>query len=59
LNKDENPSTKSTRHVKANVNTQKENENRDNNNNIGKGIMLKGHPLSSDGAALHGRDEEL
>jgi hypothetical protein len=35
LNKDENPSTKSTRHVKANVNTQKENENHDNSNNIG------------------------
>jgi hypothetical protein len=41
------------RHVKANVNTQKENENRDNNNNIGEGIMIKGHPLSSDGGALH------
>ncbi len=27
INKDENPSTKNTRHVEANVNTQKEDQN--------------------------------
>jgi len=41
INKDGNPSTKSTRHVKANVNTQKENENNQNNNNEVEDLMLK------------------
>jgi hypothetical protein len=43
INKDENPSTKSTRHVDANVNTQKENQNHQNNSNEMENIMLKGH----------------
>ncbi len=45
INKDENPSTKSTRHVDANVNTRKENQNHQNNNNEVENIMLKGHPM--------------
>jgi hypothetical protein len=45
INKDENPSTKSTRHVKANVNTQKQNQDNQNNSNAMEDIMLKGHPL--------------
>jgi hypothetical protein len=43
--KDGNPSTKSSRHVKANVNTQKENQNNQNNSNEVEDLMLKGHPL--------------
>jgi hypothetical protein len=43
INKDENPSTKSTRHVDTNVNTQKENQNHQNNSNEMENIMLKGH----------------
>jgi len=44
--KDGNPSTKSTRHVEANINTQKENQDHQNNSNEVKDVMLKGHPLS-------------
>jgi hypothetical protein len=45
INKDGNPSTKSTRHVEANVNTQKENQNNQNSSNEVEDLMLKGHPL--------------
>jgi hypothetical protein len=45
INKDGNPSTKSTRHVEENVNTQKENQNHQINNNEVEDIMLKGYPL--------------
>jgi hypothetical protein len=41
--KDGNPSRKSTRHVNANVNTQKENQDHQNINNEVEDIMLKGH----------------
>ncbi len=40
---------KSTRHVEANVNTQKENQNNQNNQNSSnevEDLMLKGHHLS-------------
>ncbi len=44
--KDGNPSTKSTRHVKANVNTWKENQNNNQiSSNEVEDLMLKGHPL--------------
>jgi DNA replication protein DnaD len=43
--KDGNPFTKSTKHVEANVNTQKENQNNQNNTNEVNDLMLKGHPL--------------
>jgi len=46
MNKDGNPSTKSTRHVNANVNTRKENQEHQNINNEVEDIMLKGHPMS-------------
>jgi hypothetical protein len=46
INKDGNPSTKSTRHVEANANTQKENQNNQNNSNKVEDLMLKEHPLS-------------
>jgi hypothetical protein len=42
---DGNPSAKSTRHVEANVNTQKENQNNQNSSNEVEDLMLKGHPL--------------
>ncbi len=45
INKDENPSTKSIMHVDANVNTQKENLDHQNNNNEMEDVMLKGHPM--------------
>ncbi len=45
INKDGNPSIKSTRHVKANVNTQKENQDNQNNSNEVEDVMLKMHPL--------------
>jgi len=45
INKDGNPFTKSTRHVDANVNTPKKNQNHQNGNNEVKDIMLKGHPM--------------
>jgi hypothetical protein len=44
INKDGNPFT-STRHVEANVNTQKENQDHQNNSNEVEDVMLKGHPL--------------
>jgi hypothetical protein len=44
INKDENPFTKSTRHVDANVNTWKKNQDHQNSSNEVKGVMLKGHP---------------
>jgi hypothetical protein len=47
INKDGNPSTKSTRHVETNINTQKGNQdNQNNDSNEVEDIMLKGHPLS-------------
>jgi ABC-type xylose transport system substrate-binding protein len=45
INKDGNPSTKNTRHVGANVNTQKEDQNNQNNSNEVENLMLKGHRL--------------
>ncbi len=45
INKDGNPSTKNTRHVEANVNTQKKNQNNQNNCNEVENPMLKRHPL--------------
>jgi hypothetical protein len=41
MNKDGNPSTKSTMHVKANVNTWKENQNNQNSSNEVEDLMLK------------------
>jgi hypothetical protein len=40
-----NPSTKSTRHIETNVNTCKENQDHQNNNNEVENLMLKGHTL--------------
>jgi hypothetical protein len=40
INKDENPSTKNTRHVDVNVNTQKKNQNHQNNSNEMKNVMF-------------------
>jgi hypothetical protein len=45
INKDENPSTKSTRHVEANVNTRKGNQDNQNNSNEVEDVMLKRHFL--------------
>jgi hypothetical protein len=45
INKDGNPSTKSTRHVEANVNTRKENQDHQNSSNEMEDVMLKGYPL--------------
>ncbi len=42
---DGNPSTKSTRHFKANVKTQKDNQDHQNHSNEMEDIMLKMHPL--------------
>jgi hypothetical protein len=42
INKDGNPSTISTRHVKANINTGKKNQN---NRNEVEDLMLSGHAL--------------
>jgi hypothetical protein len=42
---DGNPSTKSTRHVNANVNTQKENQDHQNSSNEMEDKMLKRHPM--------------
>jgi hypothetical protein len=44
--RDENPSTKSTRRVEANLNTLKENQNNQNSSNEEEDLMLKGHPPS-------------
>jgi hypothetical protein len=59
FNKDGNPSTKSTRHVDANVNAQKENLGHQNSINEVEDIMLKS---TIDGGALDGmceNDEKL
>ncbi len=45
INKDGNPSTISTTHVEANVNTQEENQNDQNNSDEIEILMLKMHPL--------------
>jgi hypothetical protein len=45
INKDGNPSTKSTRHVETNVNTQEENQNNQNSSNEVEDLMLEEHPL--------------
>ncbi len=45
INKYGSPFTKSTRHVNANVNTRKENQNYQNNCNEVEDIMLKGHSM--------------
>jgi hypothetical protein len=45
INKDGNPSTKSTRHINANVNTRKENQDHQNSSNEVEDVMLKGHPM--------------
>jgi hypothetical protein len=45
INKDGNPSIRNTRHVEANVNIRKENQNNLNNSNEMEDVMLKGHPL--------------
>ncbi len=46
MNKDGNPSTKSTRHVDQNVNTRKETKTvkRVSSNEV-EDVMLKGHPM--------------
>jgi hypothetical protein len=46
INKDGIPSTKSTRHVEANVNTRNENQDHQNSSNEVEDVMLKRHPLS-------------
>jgi hypothetical protein len=43
--RNENPSTKSTRRVEANLNTLKENQNNQNSTNEVENLMLKGHHL--------------
>ncbi len=43
INKDGNPSTKSTRHVDTNVNTWKKNQDHQNSNNELEDVMLKKH----------------
>jgi hypothetical protein len=40
INKDGNPSTKSTKHVDANVNTRKENQDNQNSSNEVEALML-------------------
>jgi hypothetical protein len=45
INKDRNPSTKGTKHVEANVNTRKDNQENQNISNEMEDKMLKGHPL--------------
>jgi hypothetical protein len=47
MNKDENSSTKSTTHVKANVNTPKENQNNQNSSNEVEDPMLKGLSIAN------------
>jgi hypothetical protein len=44
INKDGNPSTKSTKHVDANVDTLKENQNNQNSSNDLENLMLKSFP---------------
>jgi hypothetical protein len=43
INNDGNPSTKSTRHVDANVNTRKRNQDHQNNSIEVEDVMLNGH----------------
>jgi hypothetical protein len=43
-NKDENPSTKSTKHVEANVDTLRENQNNQKSSNDLENLMLKSFP---------------
>jgi hypothetical protein len=43
INKDGIPSTKSTKHIDANVNTWKENQDHQNNSDEVEDVMLKGH----------------
>jgi hypothetical protein len=45
INKDGNPSTQSTRHVDANVNTPKENQDHQNSSNEVADAMLERHPM--------------
>jgi hypothetical protein len=45
INKYGSPFTKSTRHVNANVNTRKENQDYQNNSNEFEDVMLKGHSM--------------
>jgi hypothetical protein len=45
INRDENPSTESTRHVEANLNTLKDQNNQNSSNEV-EHLMLKGHHLS-------------
>ncbi len=45
INKDGNPSTQNTKHVDANVNTWKENQDHQNSSNEVEDVMLKGHPM--------------
>jgi len=48
-NKDGNPSTKSTRHVEANVNAREEDQDNQNSSNEVGNVMLKGYPLTQIG----------
>jgi hypothetical protein len=45
INKDGSPSTKNTRHVEANVNTRKKNQNNQNSSNEVEDLVLKNHLL--------------
>ncbi len=45
INKDENPSSKTTRHVNAKVNPWKGNQNHQNSSNEVEDTMLRGHPI--------------
>jgi len=47
IHKDGNRSTKSTKHVETNVNTQEKNQNNQNSINEVEDLNLKGHPLIS------------
>jgi hypothetical protein len=47
MNKDENPSTKSTKHVKVNVHNPKENQNNQNSSNEVEDPMLKGSSIAN------------
>jgi hypothetical protein len=45
MNKDGNPSSKSTRHINANVNTWKENQDHQNSSNEVEAVMLRVQPM--------------
>lgn len=45
INKDGNAFTKCTRHVDANVNIGKENQDHQNSSNEVENVMLKGYPM--------------